>query len=60
MGKKKKSPAKRLWITLFVVLVLMIITIISGLLFGYSVFGHGQWYEVFDQETWQHLFSFFH
>ncbi|MGY4104786.1 DNA-directed RNA polymerase subunit beta [Ignavigranum ruoffiae] len=41
-----------------VFLLLVILCFIIGLFIGYSVIGGGPYWEVLNQETWQHIINF--
>ncbi|EFM09051.1 hypothetical protein PaecuDRAFT_4054 [Paenibacillus curdlanolyticus YK9] len=62
-GKKRKSkskPKRKAWVTLLrwtVVPILLFWSIIAGLYVGYSVLGKQPGGEVFQVETWKHLYD---
>ncbi|MDO4432827.1 MAG: DNA-directed RNA polymerase subunit beta [Aerococcaceae bacterium] len=39
-------------------LILLVIFFIIGLFIGYSVLGNGNFWEVLNQDTWQHIVDF--
>lgn len=62
--KNKRSKAKRkkeririfpIWLRVLVVLVLTVLALVSGLMFGYGVIGDGEAAEVLKKDTWQHI-----
>lgn len=60
--KQKKEKKQRIrkfpiWLRLITVFVLIIISLIVGLIVGYSVFGDGSAMDVFKISTWQHIFD---
>ncbi|MBD7938692.1 MULTISPECIES: DNA-directed RNA polymerase subunit beta [Cytobacillus] len=44
-----------IWLRIIIVLVLLVICIIAGATFGYSVLGDGQATDIFKKETWMHM-----
>ncbi|MCR8969167.1 DNA-directed RNA polymerase subunit beta [Facklamia sp. 7083-14-GEN3] len=39
-------------------IILLVIVFIIGLVIGYAVLGDGNYWEVFNQDTWLHLLTF--
>lgn len=63
MGDKylKESTILRglkLVLKVIVFLLLVLICFIIGLFIGYSIIGDGNYWEVLNQETWQHIVDF--
>lgn len=58
-AKQKKSPKKKrsVWKTIrwFVIPILFVIALITGLVLGYSYIGGEEASDVFQVETWKHL-----
>lgn len=44
-----------IWLRLIVIAVLIVVFIVIGAIFGYSVLGGGKVSEVFDKSTWVHI-----
>lgn len=44
-----------IWLRVLVVLILAVIALALGLMFGYSVMGDGNAIDVFKKATWQHI-----
>lgn len=57
--KQKKQRIRKfpIWLRLITVFVLIVISLVVGLIVGYSVFGDGNAIEVFQKSTWQHIFD---
>ncbi|MGX7109325.1 DNA-directed RNA polymerase subunit beta [Facklamia miroungae] len=43
---------------LLLFIILLVIIFIVGLIIGYAVLGDGNYWEVFNQDTWLHLLTF--
>lgn len=56
-NKRHRIRKFPIWLRLITVFVLLLISLIVGLIVGYSVFGDGQAIEVFHKSTWQHIFD---
>lgn len=50
-----KQVAKRLFLYLFIA----ILVFIAGICVGYLFIGHGSWKTLLDSATWHHLVQFF-
>lgn len=46
-----------IWLRIIIVLVLLVLAIVLGTMFGYAGIGEGQASDVFKKETWQHIFD---
>ncbi|MFJ7648947.1 DNA-directed RNA polymerase subunit beta [Lysinibacillus sp. NPDC097279] len=46
-----------IWLRVVLVLVLIIVAAILGTMVGYSVIGQGKAMDVFNLETWRHIFD---
>lgn len=44
-----------IWLRVLVVLILAVMALALGLMFGYSVMGDGNALDVFKKATWQHI-----
>jgi hypothetical protein len=44
-----------IWLRLLIVTLLIIVSIVSGAMVGYSVFGGGDASDVFRKSTWSHI-----
>lgn len=57
--KQKKQRIRKfpIWLRLITVFLLIVISLVVGLIVGYSVFGDGSAVEVFQKSTWQHIFD---
>lgn len=57
--KQKKQRIRKfpIWLRLITVFVLIVISLVVGLIVGYSVFGDGSAMDVFQKSTWQHIFD---
>lgn len=57
MTKKKRERIRAfpIWLRIVVVFILAIITLMVGLVFGYSVIGDGSVIDAFKLETWRHM-----
>ncbi|HLS22930.1 MAG TPA: DNA-directed RNA polymerase subunit beta [Pseudogracilibacillus sp.] len=58
--RKKRTKNKRvrlipIWLRIIIVLVLAVVALAFGLMFGYGVIGDGNPTDVFQKETWQHI-----
>ncbi|TKC16958.1 DNA-directed RNA polymerase subunit beta [Robertmurraya kyonggiensis] len=57
-GEKRKRIRIRLiplWLRLLIIAVLIVLCVILGAMFGYSVMGNGKATDVFDKSTWTHI-----
>lgn len=61
--RKKRSAGRLLWqiiwttIKVLIVPVLCVIALIVGLAIGYVVLGKGELADVFDMNTWRHMYD---
>ena len=46
-----------IWLRVVLVLLLVVVAAILGTMFGYSVIGQGKVKDVFNLDTWQHIFD---
>lgn len=44
-----------IWLRVLLVLIFMVVSILVGLIVGYSVIGSGEASDALDQSTWQHI-----
>lgn len=57
-GEQRKRIRIRLiplWLRLLLIAVLIVLCVILGAMFGYSVMGNGKATDVFDKSTWTHI-----
>lgn len=56
-GPKRKERIRMfpIWLRIIVVLVLAVVALMTGLMFGYSVMGDGNATDVFNSDTWRHI-----
>ncbi|RTR32961.1 DNA-directed RNA polymerase subunit beta [Robertmurraya yapensis] len=57
-GEKRKRIRIRLiplWLRLLIIAVLIVLCVILGAMFGYSVMGNGKATDVFEKSTWTHI-----
>lgn len=57
-GERRKRIRIRLiplWLRLLLIAVLIVLCVILGAIFGYSVMGNGKVTDVFDKSTWTHI-----
>lgn len=58
-GKPKKIRIRLIpiWLRIVLVLLAIVLAVVIGCLVGYSVIGEGKPSEVFQKDTWSHIFD---
>ena len=44
-----------IWLRIIIILIIMVVAVIAGAMFGYGVLGGGNPMDVLNKETWQHI-----
>ncbi|SDI46394.1 DNA-directed RNA polymerase subunit beta [Natribacillus halophilus] len=56
--KEYRTRLIPMWMRLLIVLFLLIVSMTSGLVIGYSVIGEGEGLQILHWDTWQQLYQY--
>jgi len=55
--KRVKIRLIPIWLRIIIVLVLLLLAVVFGAMFGYAVIGEGDVSDTFNPDTWKHIFD---